>query len=260
MKRLLLISDLHCGHQFGMTPPQWQYNARDGYQAKVGLFQREFWNWFSAEIEEVKKENPIDILILNGDAIDGKGERSGGTELVTTDRNEQVKIAKYCIDFCEAKQIKIISGTPYHTGKEEDFEATLAALLGGKYHNHLHINIAGVKFDIRHKVASSIIPHGRYTAPRREALWGALWAERGLMDKADFYIRSHVHYYTASMDASNCVLTTPCLQGWTKYGSRECSGVVDLGFIVFDCENGRAAMSNHFFDMRKFKVEFENVT
>jgi hypothetical protein len=255
MKRLLLISDLHCGNRFGLTPPAWQYGPdRDGYQSKVGDFQRALWSFFTEEISKLK---PIDILICNGDAIDGKGERSGGTELLEADRNEQVKIAKACIDFVGAKQNIIVNGTPYHTGREDDFEASLASLLNAEYHNHCHINVEGVKFDIRHKVNSSVIPHGRYTAPRREAVWSAMWQERGLTEKADFIIRSHVHYYTLSEDASVTVITTPALQGWTKYGSRECSGIVDIGFLSFDCEEGNAVLVQNFFDMRKFKVEFK---
>jgi hypothetical protein len=260
MKRMVLISDLHCGCRFGLTPPAWQYHDRDGYHAKVGRFQKEFWTWFSSSIDVVKKEHPVDILIANGDCIDGKGERSGGTELLESDRNEQIKISKVCIDYVGAKQKIIVNGTPYHVGKEDDFEATLAALLDAQYANHLHVDIEGVKFDIRHKVNSSVIPHGRYTAPRREAVWSAMWGERGLSEKANFIIRSHVHYYTLSEDAATTVVTTPCLQGWTKYGSRECSGIVDIGFLVFDCEKGEAEITKYFFDMRKFKVEYQKIS
>ncbi|MDD5363391.1 MAG: metallophosphoesterase [Ignavibacteria bacterium] len=256
MKRILIISDLHCGNRFGLTPPPWQYKEREGYYHKIGAFQRSLWTWYSSMIDKIKSEKPIDVLVCNGDAIDGKGERSGGTELLEADRNEQIKIAKTCIEQAAAKKIIIVNGTPYHTGKEDDFEATLAALLNAQYANHCHINVDGVRFDIRHKVNSSVIPHGRYTAPRREAVWSAMWGERGLSEKADFIIRSHVHYFTLSEDAATTVITTPSLQGWTKYGSRECSGIVDLGFLVIDCDKGNAATSKYFFDMKEFKVEF----
>jgi hypothetical protein len=259
MKRVLIISDLHCGNRFGLTPPAWQYHDREGYYHKVGLFQQSLWCWFAKMIDTIKAEVPIDLLVCNGDAIDGKGERSGGTELLEADRNEQIKIAHNCITYAGAKKNIIVNGTPYHTGREDDFEATLAALLNAQYANHCHITVDGVKFDIRHKVNSSVIPHGRYTAPRREAVWSAMWQERGLSEKADFIIRSHVHYYTMSEDAATTVITTPSLQGWTKYGSRECSGIVDIGFLVIDCDKGSHTLSKYFFDMREFRVEFTEV-
>jgi len=202
---------------------------------------------------------PIDLLICNGDAIDGKGQKSGGTELLESDRNEQIKMAQKCIEYAGARKIVVVNGTPYHTGSDDDFEAMLANLVNADYGNHQHIEIGGVKFDIKHKTNSSIIPHGRYTAPRREAVWNAIWAERGLMDCADIIIRSHVHYYTLSKDARVTVITTPSLQGWTKYGSRECSGVNDIGLLSFDCANGVSSMTEHMFDMRKFKVEFKKI-
>jgi hypothetical protein len=254
--RVVIISDLHCGHRFGLTPPKWQIHDRTGYYAKVGAFQTELWNFYAEEINTLK---PIDVLICNGDAIDGKGFRSGGTELIESDRNEQILMAKYAIEFTKAKKIIIVNGTPYHTGTDDDFEAMLAELLKADYGNHEHIEINKVRFDIKHKTNSSVIPHGRYTSPRREAVWNSIWAERGLMEHADFIIRSHVHYYGLSEDASTTVITTPALQGWTKYGSRECSGVNDVGFLSFDCAGGNTSMEKHFFDMCKFRVEFKKL-
>jgi hypothetical protein len=254
--KTVIISDLHCGHRFGLTPPSWQIQGRGGYYSKIEQFSASLWDFYAKSIDA---ERPIDILICNGDAIDGKGAKSGGTELIAPDRNDQIKIAGECIKYADAKKVVIVNGTPYHTGSEDDYEAMLAALLNAEYGNHMHLDISGVKFDIRHKTNSSVIPHGRYTAPRREAVWGAMWAERGLMDTADYIIRSHVHYYTLSEDARVTVITTPALQGWTKFGSRECSGVYDVGLLAFTCDKGVSKIKTHFFDMREFKAEFVKI-
>jgi hypothetical protein len=251
--KMVVISDLHSGHRFGLTPPTWQFKDKGGFYSKVANFQKELWDWY---VKEIESEKPINLLVSNGDLIDGKGFRSGGTELIVADRNEQIMMAKQCIEVADSKRVMIVNGTPYHTGSDEDFEAMLAELLHAEYSNHLHLDFGGVKFDFKHKVSSSIIPHGRYTAPRREAVWNALWYERGMLDKVDVVVRSHVHYYSLSEDAYSTVITSPCLQGYSKYGSRECSGTNDLGFLVFDCEDGNMKMTKHIFDMKKFKVEF----
>ena len=125
-KRLVVISDLHCGHAVGLTPPAWQW-AVDGdtteHRAKFGRVQREVWDWYSQTIGSLR---PIDILAVNGDAIDGTGVRSGGTELLTTDRQVQTDMAVKSIQEASAKTIVMTYGTAYHTGDAEDWEDRVA--------------------------------------------------------------------------------------------------------------------------------------
>ena len=66
MKRVVVISDLHCGHRAGLTPPGWQYqeNDQDLERAKFGEIQRSIWNFFSEEINKLK---PIDSCFVLGD-------------------------------------------------------------------------------------------------------------------------------------------------------------------------------------------------
>jgi hypothetical protein len=88
------------------------------------------WDYFTKSVDKVVKEHPFDLLIVNGDATDGKGGRSGGNEQITTDRIKQAKMAAECIDYCKAKKIKLARGTPYHTGHDEDFENIIVSELG----------------------------------------------------------------------------------------------------------------------------------
>ncbi len=252
MQNIVIIGDTHCGHRAGLTPSEYWSNETEGFMGKVARFQRMLWDWYITEIESIK---PIDTLIHLGDAIDGKGERSGGTELIEMDRNEQTKMAGLCMDVAEAKHEIMINGTPYHSGKEEDWEAVLADRRGAHYANHEFFRSEGVTFDLKHKVSGSIIPHGRWTAPRRAALWNALQCERGIQPKIDFLIRGHVHYYTLSKDVQRTVITNFALQGWSKYGSRECEGTNDIGFLQFKCHEGQAELIEHIFDMRPFAAE-----
>lgn len=253
MKRLVVISDLHCGHRAGLTPEQYQKKNKTGFLAKIANLQAEMWKWYCEKITECQD---IDVLIVNGDAIDGHGEKSGGTELIEPDPNAQIEMAAECIEFAKAKNIIVINGTPYHTGRETDYECILAKDINAHYANHEFVECDGVKFDFKHKTSSSVIPHGRWTGPQRAALWNSLWAERGIQPNVNFLIRSHVHYYTLGENFGKTVITTPALQGWTKFGSRECEGLNDIGFLRFDCENGQADLTRYFFDMTQFKTEF----
>ena len=265
MKRIAIISDLHCGHRGGLTPPSYQYiETGAGRRSAYAVLQKSLWDWFE---EKAKSLGKIDCLVINGDAIDGKGARSGGRELITADRDEQIEMAEMCAMAFDAKRYIVVEGTPYHTGNEESWEAMLAQSLGcnmedkgkeaAEFGAHVWIDVDGVIFDFRHKVGSSSIPHGRLTAPQRAALWNVLYAEKGIQPNANIIVRSHVHYFTAAFTTSKTVITTPALQTHSNYGSRECDGTNDIGFISFDIEDGKANMNTHLYegkDILKAKV------
>lgn len=206
------------------------------------------WDWYAATLAKLQ---PIDVLVVNGDAIDGKGERSGGTEQFEMDRHEQALIAARCIREAKAGKVYVIRGTPYHVGKDEDFEDTVASEVGAAHVGyHDWIDCAGVVFDFKHKVSTSSIPHGRHTGPARSALWNALWAERGLQPRAQVFVRSHAHYFDYSGDARTLIIVTPALQGFgSKYGAAECEGTVDVGLVSFDCQDGRYTWKAHLADL-----------
>jgi len=249
-KRVVVISDLHCGHMAGLTPKPWQFKNTDKAHAhykkrnKLVAIQGELWNRYVATMKSLQ---PIDLLIVNGDAIDGDGKRSGGTELITTDRNEQAAMAVECIKGAHAKRIVMTYGTGYHTGNCEDFETQIAEEVGAKIGSHEWIDVNDLIFDCRHHIGSSTIPHGRHTAVAKERMWNYIWSEHQEQPKGDIIIRSHVHYFSYCGGDNWIGITTPALQGMgAKYGSRRCSGHVDWGMISFDVEDKESwVMSKH---------------
>lgn len=241
-KRVLFISDTHCGSRVGLTPPEWQYkteNLGDAY-SKFAKVQIELWNFYAKAITDLQ---PIDILIHCGDAIDGKGERSGSSECITADRTEQTEMAAACINYAKANKVVLHYGTPYHVGTDEDWEKVLADKITAEtfIEGHSFPLINGVQFDIKHKIGSSGIPHGRFSAIARDKLWNTVWHSRAEQQpKAGVLIRGHVHYYAMCEQMGWRAFTMPALQGYgSKYGTRQCSGTVDIGMIVADItDNG----------------------
>lgn len=242
MKRLVAIADLHCGHRAGLTPPGAGYQIDDPIEVHrhFAELQRAMWTWYADILEALQ---PINTLVVNGDAIDGKGERSGGTEQYEMDRHVQALLAAQCIREARAEKVFIIRGTPYHTGRDEDFEDTVASEVGAAHIGfHDWVDCEGVVFDFKHKVSTSVVPYGRHTGPARSAVWNALWAERKLQPRAQVVVRSHAHYFDFSGDARTLIVVTPGLQGFgSKYGAAQCEGLVDIGLVNFDCEGGRYA-------------------
>lgn len=220
MKRVLVLSDLHCGASTGLTPPGWQRTDLQG----------QLWGLYANWLEEL---GPFDILLVNGDAIDGAGERAGGTEQIITDRLEQCEIAAECLSIPLAKEIHLVAGTPYHTGNAEDYEKIIADKLGGRFHSRGFFNINGAEFNLKHKIGSSVLPHLRLTALAKEISLNRAWYLEGSEPKADVLIRSHVHYHEQIMHDGCLGFITAGLQSLgSKYGSRQCGGVVHFGILV----------------------------
>lgn len=237
-KRVVTISDTHCGHEFGLTPPAWQYKQSTHPRiSKAAKFQKALWGFGVDALEDLK---PIDVLICNGDMIDGKGEKSGGVEQITTDRLEQVEMAAEFINLAEAKQVRLIFGTRYHTGRDEDFEQVLIDKIRCKntsIQGHGFFDVNGCVFDVKHKVGGSSIPHGRHTALARAHLWNELWAAHGKQPKASVIQRSHVHYHVACSGKGWVAMTVPALSYGSSFGIRECEGEVEIGMVVVDVDS-----------------------
>lgn len=233
-KRVLILSDLHCGHRAGLTPKKWWGNLQYDKWAEL---RSQLWVAYSQQIQKIR---PIDICIINGDCIDGRGERSGSTELITADRHEQCDIATQVILYTKADTYAMTRGTPYHTGESEDFEDVIARNINATaIKNHMWPDVNGVVFDIRHKVGSTTVPYGKGTAISKERFWNLVHNEFAQSQpKADIIVRSHVHYFFHVEEPHWHGFITPSLQGLgSKYGGRQVSQLVHFGFIWFDIKD-----------------------
>ena len=239
-KRVLIISDLHSGHRVGLTPPRHQPKVDDDAPHDMKKFAEmrvAMWNWFEKEINKIR---PIHKLICNGDMIEGKGVRSGSTELITADRNEQAIIAADAINFVSANEVWCTYGTGYHVGTDEDWENIVCDKVDNfqKIEAEGHYDINGLKVVCKHFIGNTSSPASRGTALSNAQIKQMLWALRGQQPLANLIVRSHVHRCFGIMDygANFQAITTPGLQGLgTKFGSRQCDGLpIDFGFIILD--------------------------
>jgi len=239
-KRVLVMSDLHCGHLVGLTPPDWQLKENPQtipIKQKAAIVQKECWAKYS---KSVRQNGPFDVIIVNGDGIDGRGERSGSSELISVDLEDQAKMAMACIKQAVSDsgcKVVFTFGTAYHTGAAEDWENQIAREFNASIGSHEWYDINGVIFDCKHHIGASGIPYGRHTASAKEHMWNALWHEEGLQPRADILIRSHVHYHQYCGDHKRLRMTTPALQAMgSKYGARRCNGLVHFGVVVFEID------------------------
>ncbi len=234
--RVVFFGDSHCGSNVGLTPPAYQYqyilNPKTEElrtQNKWAKLQKECWDWYVDRINILK---PIDLLLNMGDNIDGDGSRSGGTELITTDRKKQVCMAIECIEAAEAKKMTMVYGTPYHTGQAEDFEVDIATHFKCKIGGHEWEEVNGCMFDLKHKQSNCKNPA---TGIWNEIVDNREWAILGEQPKADVLVRAHTHRFTL-LRIEDCIgITIPALQAYgTKFGARACTRKVQFGLLALD--------------------------
>lgn len=250
--RVLVAGDTHCGSIVGLTSPEFRHvtKTRDremrvksggSRYAKFSIIQDALWRKADSILASFA---PYDVILWTGDMIDGDGKKSGGTELILTDRIEQAKMATaVCNHFVARSQRPKVKqygvfGTGYHAGSSEDFEVIVAKDAGWEeIGSHAWIDVNGCVFDLKHKVGGSSTPNSRATGLLGQALWNELWAARGLQPKAKVILRGHAHYYIG-VDTDTCAaFICPALQGFgNKYGSRSCSGLVHYGMMFFDVD------------------------
>lgn len=239
MKKVLAIGDLHCGSMVGLTHPNWIVSS--GRNARWHKLQNEMWENY---IEMLGAFGDVDAVIINGDVLDGKGTRSGGTEQVTVDMLEQVDMAIAAIEQIKVKKIYFTYGTPYHTATAsgEDFDQLVSCAFNAPIEDELNLDVDGLVFNARHKVGASANPYNRAASVGKHRLWDALYGIRENDVIADIYIRSHIHYFAFCGESNWMAFCLPALQASaTKFGARQCVGLTDWGMCVFHVEQGKLA-------------------
>jgi hypothetical protein len=221
MKKVLVVSDLHVGSIYANWPEDLPikgggYWTLSGQQKHLSMA----WEAFTEKVEELKP----DILVMNGDMIDGANYRSDGIPAVTTDFADQVKAAERLIRPIRdvVKEAYLIRGTEYHDSKNGQFIEMLGAALQvvpfreEQYSNWiLNLNVDGVILNFCHHI-SVMTGLYRATAPDREGIWSAL-AGKSKAPDADCVVRSHVHIYCHVEHSKKHILITPCWQMQTDY-------------------------------------------
>lgn len=227
---VLLESDMHCGHVAGLTPPDYQLvvseSAEMTHHNKWARHEKEIWEWRAHIIDTLK---PIDVHIHNGDAVDGKGHITGGTEELTTEVLKQCDMAVECLRYSEASCYYLTFGSAYHSGDVEDFEQVVASKLHAKIGSHDWLEFNHCVLDLKHHQSNTKNP---YTSLQNEIDRNREWSINGEQPLANVLIRSHTHRFHMCQSEGILGISTPALQGYgSKFGARKCVFKVHIGLI-----------------------------
>jgi len=210
LKTVVIVSDLHVGSIYGIMPPS--VERADGLTISPGKAQKALYDAWK-HISE--KWNAPDLLIVNGDAIDGPSPASL-YETWCSDVSEQVEAAYELLEMWNANAYRFTVGSGYHvSSKNLKYEQTLANLFGTRAEQQLSIEVGDKRMHVAHEIGVSGSPMYRTTALARELAF--LKLNQSYLSDYDWTIRSHAHYYVHVEYKSHHGLITPCWQIQTPY-------------------------------------------
>lgn len=192
LKNIGIVSDLHCGSFAGLTPPSY-------WTERTPAMTRWLWDCWTWQHSNWPK---LDLLILNGDLIDGTQRRSEATGLLSASLGVQTDIALECLEPLAKKARKIVrtEGTSYHEGFHEHMrrvDERLGIKTPGTQERIVRdIDLGeGVILNVKHQ------PEGegalyRGTTMDRELLWATVMEAQKNLPHASYIIRSHLHSHS----------------------------------------------------------------
>jgi len=202
--------------------PKCIYKDKDFCIPENSKHQWMLWDKWTAMGKDV---GPVDIMVVNGDGVDGYGKKNYGEEMITTDLDAQAYIAARCIAEIKAKKYVILEGTPYHTGQNINGDAQIALHLKTMGKNAVcytdyKVDLNNRKFHYAHKVGISKSSwQYRATPVAKELVTALLNVDE--VGKFDGVFRGHAHYYVRVEFGHHFGTILPCWQLRTPFMARE---------------------------------------
>lgn len=250
-----ILSDMHCGHMLGLTPPD-DFRALEAEDPDIRLLakkQREFWDTYC---ELIRLAGPVDHLLINGDCIDGDGFRLEGAETIAQTPDQAARMAARCVKKwitpSRTKSVHMIGGTPSHTwfGSLDmerlvrDSVLTKCPVVSYDQAGIVEFSFpnANKEFRIlqRHDTPKGGIRTGGAGpgAIRQSVGYDLEFLYNGYADlRPDMLVFSHAHEAFFAMQPlaglNRYIIVTPCLQGsGSVYGKTKCIGTISWGITV----------------------------
>jgi hypothetical protein len=227
MIRVLILSDLHVGSPVGLCLPEVTDND---YQMtyvsnSVQNFLWDKWNVMRQKIGHV------DILMLNGDLVEGENRKENGTGVISTNISAQAFISATLVKMIDADEIYVTNGSKYHTGQTSGDQIVCQMVDGTWLGDHQFIQLEDLVLHLRHKISYSSVPYSRCTGQRKEAM---IMKSQGT--NVDIYIRSHTHRFNFSGDSNDITINTPCWKGLDHFMNQGSQEMPDNGYVLLEID------------------------
>ena len=249
-KSIVVIADIHDGNINAVCTPSAARYIR--HPRKRALQKKLYEAWKYCQTQLTKPD--IDLLIVNGDAIDGDNRKDLGSEVWTTSMIEQINDVVELISDYSYQNVIVTTGSGYHVKRGADpYEEILAEKLArnekdgelGRYLRHdilpkyftqvqkntrvdnvlyrytdykWRFKALNEVFSITHHVSHSKVEFYRSTPLAREMVTSELDASKYSPDeRPTILIRSHTHYYCMLDFSASTGIITPAWKFADEY-------------------------------------------
>ncbi len=205
---ILFVGDLHAGSHFAPWP--WNPIEETGSAYMTDCFRH-----FVGQVE------PFDLLVLNGDLIDGPQRKQGGRGVYNVALHKQTEGAIELLRPLAAKAKRIIrtDGTPYHEDGDNALGLLDLALGVTKRAQMIDLDLGnGILNIAHHPGGGSALYLG--TKLDKEGIWSALAAANDKLPDARWIVRSHIHEYGELHTLKKSVVTLPAWQLPTPHATK----------------------------------------
>ena len=245
MKTLLALGDLHIGNEGAIMPEE--VNTEE---CSPGRNRRHFPNeiqrillkkWYEM-VDECPRP---DILLLNGDLVDGKNYKESGMGCWTTDAALQAKTLAVLVKMLKPRQIIATSGSPYHSDRNPNLDKIAVEACGGTFKGgYASIEINSHRVYAQHKVSVSKSSWQYRSTPLGRALVLAALQESEF-GHYDVVLKSHAHYYAYVGFSNSLGMILPCWKAYDAFGDTNIEFANPaLGYVTFEF-NGNDYSFNH---------------
>jgi len=231
-----------------------------------------------------------DVLLVNGDAIDGGAKRDSGVYLWTQKITDQIQCAAELISMWGAKKTYITRGTDYHVSVDDGrvhaeeilaqelgaefwpnqenvpeklrersgYDITLSAE-GANFHYSHHLPVSSSPFYLTTPLAKDMVHAALHdpVAAYGKAVASGLAAEMGgIGNKVNAVIRAHGHKYMKIDFARSAGVCLPSWQARPVYMQKKKPLAIpaDIGFVGIEVRGGKIRYEKNLWTVAQVQI------
>ena len=215
-KSFVIYSDLHTGSKYSVCTEE---PVLDDGSYRPSPNQKKMLEAWYASLDMIEQKN-TDIMVINGEPIDGDNYRSLGDSVWSTDMGDQLLDAEKLVSMIPHEKLYMIRGSGYHTTRgATNYEKIFGNKIGAESYTSVLGNQTKADFEATFRVFGKHIHFTHHVGYSGWWQYRQTPISRELVKMhfnhkingfhTDLLIRSHVHYYVEVRFPNTKGLATP---------------------------------------------------
>ena len=256
MKKILVISDLHCGADTAICIPDFEVNSeREEIKTTVraNKVQEELFKQWQQMIDEHKR---FDYVFNLADNIEGINRKGYGLGTIQSDLSWQTEMAIELLKMIPCRRHVGTQGSSYHVNSQASGDRAVIKTLSQIYHerfvfgDQVIFDVEDVKFHLRH-----VTPFTRQKVLSQSSL------KRDILEALDegkhtgrinCFLRGHTHRY-AGLDYKPYFAgyVSPCWKISDQFIQQRSIQNPDIGYLIIEVNGSDFEVTPHILDIKQ---------